>query len=120
MAEYPIITESTLFVIHGVCTSCFPPRPFVFSHEFDQNLGEISEIEDEKVVLKGSFWEGKIPGTCCSARVEVVSTNFEHIEGEREFVCSKEDSSNIQVTVYNGYGQFTNWENLQDLAFFKE
>jgi hypothetical protein len=52
--------------------------------------------------------------------VEAVSSSFPHEEEGKGFICTKDGSSQIMVTVFSGVGQFVSWENTQDLAFFRE
>lgn len=120
MADYPIITEETEFRVQGVCNADDPPRSFNFTNKFDQNLGEIAEIDGKKVAVKGSFWQGQAPGTSCTVKVEVDRPSFEHLEEDKEIASTKDENGNIKVTVSNGNGSFVAWEKTQKLACFRE
>lgn len=121
-SDYPIITEETEFRVKGICNSDDPPRPFNFTEKFDRKLSEIIEIGGEKVAVKGSFWEGRAPGTSCRVRVEVKNPSFEHSETKQQIASTKDKNGQIEVTVVGGSGSatFVRWENTQDLACFRE
>lgn len=119
-SDYPIITEETEFRVQGVCNYDDPPTSFNFTAKFDRRLGEIIEIDGKKVAVKGSFWEGRAPGTSCRVRVEVKNPSFKHVETEKEIASTKDKNGQIEVTVSGGSGSFVKWEKNQKLACFRE
>ena len=120
MGAYHVVNEDTEFTISGISFSDDPPVSFDHTAKLDRSLSEILLIEDKKVAVKGSYWQGPIPGTNCSAKVEVVDTNFKHNE-EGLGICTKKDKEGfVRVTVYSGIGHFVSWRGGQEEVCFED